>query len=733
MPSFTRSPRRLAAAAAALAIVASLAFTATAQADEVESTDVSDVVVSPTENDIVTPPTEETPAEETPAETPQEEPAAEEESVDGPSFAAFASIESLAPDAIACVVIPNSWATEDVAPVLTDAGLVFNGPSAPAINWYQRVSAGNAQGLTGMQYTIAPGSTGFVAQLKVEVNPHSKLGGINDLTYATLSTIGNASSGTIDAQNGLWYTSKIAYSSPGGQGNPLSWDDLIALMPDNTLLSAPSLHLQTNSTADSHSVVTEVTSSCGTTNFTNPAPTNTGCLTTPTAVTVDALSDLTIENRTGGSSSVTSKGLQLSWHGPDLSQSKAAWYYATDFPLSQLGTPSIAYSVTSGASVGENYTISVDGAWKGNIVKEPGIANYWTTFSIPGMSADPTASYRKAIGTIDDFLAAYWADSHSHDVRVIAVGGSGGSGSEGVGTLTHQTAGCVDITYGVPAPVVEQCLPTNVQNVTISNASQLFYDSRTGGSSSVTSNGLELAWHGPNLSQSKVAWYYAVDFPLYKLGTPTITYDSTSGASVGENYMVTVDGAWKGNIVKEPGIANYWTTFSIPGMSADPTASYRKAIGTIQDFVNAYWLDDMTHDVRVVAIGGSGGSGSEGTGILHKQTAGCFALTYGIPAVVVTPPTTPPAGTTTGAATTTTTPTPTPSATPTPTPTPTATPSATPTPAPSETAEGDLPTEAFGADDAGSSFPVWIWFVIGGVLIVLLIGGAWFVFFRPRV
>lgn len=165
----------------------------------------------------------------------------------------------------ACVPIAG-WATEDIAPAVTSAGLVFNGPQVKAVNYYQRVSSGNAQGITGMSYTLAPGTTGFKAELKVEVNPNADLGS-GVIHYATLSTINTAASGTINAQNAQWYTTKIAYASPGGMGNPLSWSALVALMPNNTLLSAPSLHLQSASTADSHSVVTSVTSSCGATSF----------------------------------------------------------------------------------------------------------------------------------------------------------------------------------------------------------------------------------------------------------------------------------------------------------------------------------------------------------------------------------------------------------------------------------------------------------------------------------
>ncbi|MEP6482134.1 MAG: hypothetical protein ABJA94_09030 [Rhodoglobus sp.] len=184
-------------------------------------------------------------------------------------WSALVSYSRINPLAQVCVPVAG-WSTEDRAPVTTAAGLLFDGPHSEAVDYYQRVSAGNAQGLNGMTYTIAPGATGYGAQLVVEVNPNADLGH-GEVTYTTLSTSGNPSSGIVDAQNGLWYASRIDYNAPGGQGHPLSWSSLIALMPNNTLLSAPSLHLQTASLADSHSVVTSVSSSCGTTDFTTPA------------------------------------------------------------------------------------------------------------------------------------------------------------------------------------------------------------------------------------------------------------------------------------------------------------------------------------------------------------------------------------------------------------------------------------------------------------------------------
>jgi hypothetical protein len=746
VPSLTPR-RRFPAALAALAIVGAISFAGPALADEIDPilTGPAIVVPAPDETEESTEPTESestesesTESESTESESTESE-STESESTEGedgesesgdtepsgtPSLrlASFGAPELLTTTAvapIACVAIPG-WAEEDLPPIVTADGLVFNGPKTQAVNYYQRVSAGNAQGITGMAYTIAAGTTGYKAELKVEVNPNADLGS-GVIHYATLSTIGTPSSGTIDAQNALWYTNKIAYSSPGGMGNPLSWDDIIALMPNNTLLSAPSLHLQSNSTADSHSVVTSVTSSCGTTTF--PAPV---AAVACTAVAGWAPEDVAPALTTGG----------LVFNGPNA---QSVNYYQRVSSGNAQGITGMAYTLAPGTT---GYKAELKVEVNPNADLGSGVIHYATLSTI---GTAPT-------GTID----AQNAQWYTNKIAYSSPGGMGNplswsalialmpnntllsapslhlqsnSTADSHSIVKSVTSSCGTTDFTTPAPVVETCLPSNVVKVAVSSASQLTYDSRSGGSSSITSKGLELAWHGPDLTQSKVAWYYATNFPLYKLGSPSISYDVTSGASVGQNFSITVDGVWKGNIVKEPGIPDYWTTFSIPGMSADPTAGYRKAIGTIQDFVNAYWADSSSHDVRVVAIGGSGGSGSQGVGILHSQSAGCYELTYGIPAVVTPPATT--TGSTTGttgtagAATPAATPTATPSATPkaTPSPTPTA------TTAPSED-DTELPTEAFDAEPTGGDAPWWPWAV--GAAILALLALLWFLVFRRR-
>jgi hypothetical protein len=191
----------------------------------------------------------------------------------------------------ACVVnttIPWSAESGDVSPVQRADGLQFKGPHTAAMDYYQRVTAGNMQGLTGMTVTYAPGGSGYQALVVVEVNTGNSIGsGTNH--YATISSVLGATdtSGTFNVQNGLWYTNKIDPGQPGGMDHPISWAAMTALMPQNTLLSAPSLHQQTQTGADAISVVTSLSSSCGSTNFVPPLtnvaagdPTNTNQLCT---------------------------------------------------------------------------------------------------------------------------------------------------------------------------------------------------------------------------------------------------------------------------------------------------------------------------------------------------------------------------------------------------------------------------------------------------------------------
>jgi hypothetical protein len=174
---------------------------------------------------------------------------------------------------LTCVVNGKSDTEQgDLSPVLTEAGLVFDGPTEPGQgkDIYYRVTSGNAQGITGIGYTVAPGSVGFTAQINIEVNPHNAIG-----SYTTLAA-NESGSGTFSNMETqpIWWATRI-HSGPGSLSQTLTLTQLIALMPNNTLYSAPSLHLQSNSLSTAHSVVTSMTSSCHSYNYvtTKPEPT----------------------------------------------------------------------------------------------------------------------------------------------------------------------------------------------------------------------------------------------------------------------------------------------------------------------------------------------------------------------------------------------------------------------------------------------------------------------------
>ncbi|CAN5373778.1 hypothetical protein BH09ACT6_BH09ACT6_26510 [soil metagenome] len=175
---------------------------------------------------------------------------------------------------VECVVNTSiPWTTEDLAPVQGADGLEFNGPHTAAMDTYQRVTAGNMQGLNSMTVTYTTGNSGYQALVVVEVDPNTDLSATSGVNhYATISSVTDVTDGIVNVQDGLWYTNKIAYGDQGGQGHPISWGAMTALMPQNTLLSAPSLHQQTQTGADATSVVKSLSSSCGSTSFVPSVP-----------------------------------------------------------------------------------------------------------------------------------------------------------------------------------------------------------------------------------------------------------------------------------------------------------------------------------------------------------------------------------------------------------------------------------------------------------------------------
>lgn len=213
---------------------------------------------------------------------------------------------------VQCVSLPG-WSTEDIAPVQVIDGLRFAGPHSAAVDTYQRVSSGNLQGVTGIGYTDKWGpnydsaaAQSFTAQVVIEVNPNTDLSatpGVNH--YATVSAIVNTVGTFTNLElQPVWYTSKIAYADAGGQDNPITLAALEALMPANTLLSAPSLHLQTSSTGTSDTIVSEIHSTCGAADFVSVKP---DPQTRQTVITTDEVCTLGTEGglTPGGGSTTT--------------------------------------------------------------------------------------------------------------------------------------------------------------------------------------------------------------------------------------------------------------------------------------------------------------------------------------------------------------------------------------------------------------------------------------------
>ncbi len=160
----------------------------------------------------------------------------------------------------------GTWYTEDVAPIQGDDGLIFAGPSVPAINWLHPVT-GNLQGLTGLGYTIVDAG-GYHTALRIVLDPNADLadgtsgnvihyGSIAIEPYMNGWAPGQTGTFTVTATTVAW-TSKIANGNPGSQSQPIPLADLALLMPDNQLYSL-GLHQGTNSIAGQFTKVAAIT------------------------------------------------------------------------------------------------------------------------------------------------------------------------------------------------------------------------------------------------------------------------------------------------------------------------------------------------------------------------------------------------------------------------------------------------------------------------------------------
>lgn len=159
----------------------------------------------------------------------------------------------------------------------------------------------------------------------------------------------------------------------------------------------------------------------------------------------------TSDTKSAGSNQIIADGLHVvtTPSAGGNAESKAAGYYATNFPLSEVGVPAIEMTSHSGGKPSLQLTVdnNGNGVWYGNLVYEPwayGEGKFWSSKDFGISSGMGYTSF----GTLEDFLNA------RPNTKVIAVGYSLGSGVVGDATITKLTAGCVDYTFGLPAPEV---------------------------------------------------------------------------------------------------------------------------------------------------------------------------------------------------------------------------------------------------------------------------------------
>ncbi len=189
-----------------------------------------------------------------------------------------------------------------------------------------------------------------------------------------------------------------------------------------------------------------------------------------------------------------------------------------------------------------------------------------------------------------------------------------------------------------PGLVVPDCPPVEVQEcvtpntpTAITTLEGMYFETRSGGSQRLAGGGIEIATFGTDLTQAKSAGYVGLvpPIPFGEIGTPSMLYTVTSGASAGLNVTLTKNGAWFGNLVFEPLFDEWWINKAVPGMPAGPNPGYQLAYGSLDEFYNAFLTAGWT--VNAVAVGYSLGSGAIGSGIVESLTIGCDTYTFGLP------------------------------------------------------------------------------------------------------
>lgn len=182
-------------------------------------------------------------------------------------------------------------------------------------------------------------------------------------------------------------------------------------------------------------------------------------------VTVTPGSELlnTADTRSTGHVEYTKFGLHV-WTEGATSTDKAAGYVAVDYPLSEVGSPSIEWLYNEPLQLmkpGMQIVLDKDGDgnFDGIVVGEPWAYgdDWWSGsagLSDSGLSC-PSGCGSTNSGTLDEWRTAY------PDAQVIAVGFSLGSGAHGNGTLISMTYGSTRYEFTNVEPVTpEVVVPT---------------------------------------------------------------------------------------------------------------------------------------------------------------------------------------------------------------------------------------------------------------------------------
>jgi hypothetical protein len=163
------------------------------------------------------------------------------------------------------------------------------------------------------------------------------------------------------------------------------------------------------------------------------------------------------DTRATGHRALTAGGLHI-WTEGATSTDKVAGYYPTSFPLSGVGSQSVAdsidYAATTGITPGLQLVVDIDGdgAGDGILVGEQVYGGYdwWLTNSATAAFKAGAPETGGGFGSAFHGTINGWLTSFEH-ATVVAVGFSLGSGVLGDGVLHSITLGCVNYTFDLPA------------------------------------------------------------------------------------------------------------------------------------------------------------------------------------------------------------------------------------------------------------------------------------------